>query len=247
MGSRRAPPTIFASVAANAIGATTGVPRGRAFSTLPQVSLGLPDGRAYELVTPPDKGDAADMFATPESEPGLFVNQDTGFASESGEQFLITTEAAFGSFPASERNAYVFSRTPAGWTYASLASPSLGVQGFRSGPSTRPISRRSGSTTPPGHPSAWPARDSRTSSVLPAAGWGPYATPHVDSPVREGEGTEGVKNNEQTEIVGGSRGLSHVVLESQSHTLAPGATGQDAGTTALYEWAGGGECGSRSL
>ena len=32
------------------------------FTTLPLAGEGLPDGRAYELVTPPDKGGAEDMF-----------------------------------------------------------------------------------------------------------------------------------------------------------------------------------------
>ncbi len=44
-------------------------------------------------------------------------------------------------------------------------------------------------------------------------------------------------------MVGGSEDLSRVVLESENHSLAAGAEGQDEGTDALYETADGGECG----
>ena len=43
-------------------------------------------------------------------------------------------------------------------------------------------------------------------------------------------------------MVGGSEDLSRVVLESENHSLAAGAEGQDEGTDALYEAAGSGEC-----
>ena len=42
-------------------------------------------------------------------------------------------------------------------------------------------------------------------------------------------------------IVGASRNLGNVVLESHGHTLAPGAEAQDEGSEALYESTGG-EC-----
>ena len=234
----------FRVVAENAIGPAAGGPATEgSFTTLPAPVAGLPDDRAYELVTPPEKGDADDMFAAPESERGVFLNQDTGFASESGERFLISTEAAFGAFPASERNAYVFSRTPTGWGYASLASPSLGVQGLQIGPFDPTDFSQLALNDTAGSP--FSLAGARLENLVGPPG-GPYDSAHVDAAVREGEGTQGVEGNEHTEVLGGSHDLSHVVLESESHTLASGASEQDADTTALYEWAGGPECGSES-
>ena len=74
-------------------------------------------------------------------------------------------------------------------------------------------------------------------SLLGPAG-GPYAELHNEV---ETEGSK-VVEEEGTKIVGGSRDLSHVVLESLDHALVgrvPGLAQQDAGSHALYEWADG--------
>jgi hypothetical protein len=114
----------FRVVATNAVGVASSVDG--VFTTLP-AGLGstLPDGRAYELVTPPNKGDAKDMFGAPEG-----VNFDLGYSSADGNEFLLLTSAAFGPFPASGENSYVFKRNAEKkeWELTSVASPSLGVQ-----------------------------------------------------------------------------------------------------------------------
>ena len=97
----------FRVVATNAVGVAVGPDR--VFATLPSAVAGLPDGRAYELVTPVDKGSATDMFNEANSEPGEFLNSDKGYAAESGEGFLLSASlAAFGPFPSSYENAYRF-------------------------------------------------------------------------------------------------------------------------------------------
>jgi hypothetical protein len=222
----------FRVVASNEVGIVTG--ETGEFATLPQVSPGLPDNRAYEMLTPPNKGSSGDMFGLPSLE-GEYYNKDVGYPSESGDEFLLRTTAAFGEFPASGENAYVFSRTPQGWTYTSLSSRSLGVQGlFPAVFDPEDLSRvgledRVGSTSSP-------AGSSSTSLLGPPGG--PYTNIHSDLSVY----SLGEESAEETEIVGGPRDLNHVILESKNHALAPGATEQYNGSIALYESSGGGEC-----
>ena len=232
----------FRVVATNEIGVAAGEVNGggeevaHTFATLPSPVPGLPDGRAYELVTPVDKGTADDMFSLPLDDSVEFQNKDVGFASESGGGFLLETRAAFGASPAGEFNAYVFSRGSAGWRTASLASPSLGVQNIP-GTVFDPFDLSRVGVDDTSGSFASPAGAQRL-SLLGAPG-GPYAKLHADTPLT------GQEHGEATTIVGGSRDLGHVVLESYGHTLAaaPGAEKQDAGTHALYESSGAGECG----
>ena len=124
----------FRVVAQNAYGSAPGGPGAEgSFTTLPLVGEGLPDGRAYEMLTPPDKGSAEDMFAQSNHE-----NEDVGYPSGSGEEFLFEAGfAAFGTeehpFAGSGDNIYVFRRTGGGWQTVPLASPLLGVQSLATG------------------------------------------------------------------------------------------------------------------
>ncbi|HSZ68773.1 MAG TPA: hypothetical protein VK756_00265 [Solirubrobacteraceae bacterium] len=220
----------FRAVAENSVGTSQETEQSTGtFTTLATVAYGLPDDRAYELVTPPDKGSATDMFAERTAEPNEFRNSDTGYASESGDGFLLTsTLAAFGPLPGAYHNAYLFSRSESGWQARSLAAPSLGVQSIvgdvfdPADLSEVGINDFVGSLASP--------EGTRVENLLGSAG-GPYATLNADAPGAGGE---------QTELVGGSRELSEVVLESKSHTLAPGAEKQDEGSTTLYEHSAGG-------
>ena len=180
------------------------------FTTQPQVITGLPDDRAYELVTPPDKEGSEDMFR---EVTGFETDHEEGAASESGDQFMLRTRAAFGPFPASGGNVYIFSRhakagdpAQAEWSFASLASPSLGVQSIDHAGAVDPFdfskvvfADRVGA--PEGEAGFG------VSTLLGAPG-GPYATLHADAQLTHGEGI-GSEGPEETMPVGGVLGPRH--------------------------------------
>jgi hypothetical protein len=220
------------------------------FVTLPAAVPGLPDGRSYELVTPATKEGGTDMFAKPETN-GIFSNNDVGTPSESGDGFLLEAESGFGPFPAAFGGAYVFARDQGKgeWTYKSLASPSLGAQtigvfGSRGVVFDPADLSRVGVNDTSG--SGVSEEGARELSLLGEPG-GPYTTLHAD-PVFHGIFAQ-LNLAEYTEIVGSSRDLSHVVLESEvprESTVAagrkdeacPGSEGVKNGA-ALCEWTGG--------
>ena len=223
---------VFRVLATNEVGDIAGPTA--SFVTLPEVAAGLPDGRAYEMLTPPNKGSAEDMFASPLVN-GEFSNADSGIPAESADGFLLATRAGFGPLPASGESAYVFSRHRNGWDYTSLASPFLGVQSIADAIFEPYDFSRVGFVDNAGAPASLGGA-SPTSLVGPPGG--PYTTLRADSPIlgvleSKGEGTG---------IFGASRDLGHLILESRSHSLAPAAFVQDEGSGALYESAGAGEC-----
>ncbi len=213
----------FRIVAKNDFGTTFGPDV--TFTTLPYAASGLPDGRGYELVTPPNKGSAEDMFAQRETEPNWFKNIDVGYPSDPGDEFLLETRAAFGSFAASGKNAYVLRRTEAGWQALSLASRGLGVQSVSpdvfstSGFSQVGILDGEGSV---------PSSEGTHHLNLVGPPGGPYTTIHSDATVAV-----------TTRIVGASNDLAHMIVESEDHALVAADEKQDPGSHALYEWAKG--------
>jgi hypothetical protein len=222
-----------------------GVEVAHMFTTEPAVSAGLSGGRAYELVTPPDKDGAEDMFGQPE------IGGDShnhGVASESGDQFMLEAGAAFGSFPASGENLYVFSRHSVvghpeqeEWSYTSLVSPTLGLQNLGSGLgaiepedfSTVGVNDRVGAPVSE-------AGFSFTSLVGPIGG--PYTTLHADQLTHSLVSPEYFPG-EKTEVVGASHDLGVLVLQSTNPALAEGVCKADFCSlppiSHLYEWAGG--------
>ena len=227
----------FRVVAENASGVTSGGVCGGVlvvdctFTTLPLGAEGLPDGRAYELVTPPSKGSAEDMFGAPGGEYNEFVNIDVGYPSESGEEFLLETRSAFGSFAAAGNNMYVFRRNEQGkdWLTIPLASSLLGVQSIEDqgdvfDPSAFSLVGISDSVGAQASSSGL-----HDISLLGSPG-GPYVEIHNENYTEENIGTL---------IVGASHNLSDVVLESTDHTLVPGVKSQDPGSHTIYEWANG--------
>jgi hypothetical protein len=266
----------FRVVASNDVGVSEGevgegdVEVARVFTTQPAAAAGLPDGRAYELLTPPDKEGTQDMFgesfglAEEDDYQGRRVgieggSKDMGVSSESGDAFLLETLAAFGGYPASGHNAYVFSRHPvkgdpgrAEWSFSPLTSPGLGLQNLYTaaiepfGFSAVAVNDRVGAY-------ASEAGEARTSLLGPAGG--PYTTVHADQGTHLSDAGNGLQYpQETTEVVGASRDLGAVVLRSNNPRLAEGGLCEgeviagegvlehDACSPAfphLYEWSGG--------
>jgi hypothetical protein len=186
----------------------------------------LPDCRVYEQVTPVNKGGAEDMFPIVNLVEGAQAGSE-GVPSEDGNQYLIDSEAALGEGGGGGKDTYVFSRGVDGWTTTSAVAPGLGVQSVipelfdptdLSHIGVLAYLGSLGSETDP----------ERAHDYLVGPAGGPYAT--VDHRVGE---------QETVEMVGGSAGLSHVVLATTKQQLAPAISGQDPGVHELYEWAGG--------
>lgn len=205
-----------------------------AFTTLPVPSVGLPDGRAYELVTPSNKGSSADLFSFPEIQAQDFFNNDRGFASEDGEAFLLESQhATFGAFTATGANVYVFTRKirEATWSYRSVAPATWGVQNIvvplfdPASLATLGLTDNIGATPSP--------EGSRATDIIGSAG-GPYTVLHTDAPRHSIESKPG---EERTTMPGGSRGLKMVVLESNNYSLC-GVDKKQAHGERLCEWSG---------
>ncbi|HSZ69978.1 MAG TPA: hypothetical protein VK756_06430 [Solirubrobacteraceae bacterium] len=210
------------------------------FKTMPAPTQGLPDGRAYELLTPPSKGSAEDMFGDLETQYHWFLNNSVGYASESGEQFLLETQAPFGPYPAMEHdssspdgghNVYVFARSEKGWQTIPFAQPSLGVQSVHADVfSPENFSELGIDDAVGAELSAAGTHGVAFLASLGGASSGPSFTELLRDPGPTAD---------HTRMVGASRNFDRVVVASKSHTLAPGTETQDPGTTALYEAAGG--------
>ena len=201
------------------------------FETLPTTPEGLPDGRAYEMLTPPNKGSAQDLFSQSELDHNSFDNSDVGYPSESGEEFMLEAGfSAFGSFAASADNVYVFRRGGDGWQTIPLASPLLGVQSLQ-------------------NPVFGPEDFSRVALYDDVGSDGSVGGEHhlnlagpTGGPYTElhSEVAETITTKTVTEIVGASHDLSHVIVASPDHTLIPGeAVKGPAESDALYEYSGG--------
>lgn len=194
-------------------------------------SVSLPDCRVYEQLTPVDKGDATDLFSRGEGE--IRENPDHGYPSEDGNSFLLSTYFANFANGVSGKNTYVFSRGADGWTTTPFAPTGLGVQSVKPAvfdPSTG--FSEVGVTDTIGSQTLSFAGDESARHLADVIGppAGPYTA--LDSEQFSLEG-------QNTEMVGASADLSHVVLEGRNHELAPGDTGQDSESNTLYESSGG--------
>lgn len=208
-------------------------------------SASLPECRAYEQVTPVDKGDAVDLFPPLEVESTFGAEPipiDRGYVAEDGDAFLLRATASFGVSAATVSASYVFSRGAGGWGMNVLVPPTPQLQGVAP------------EVFDPVDLSSVGFRDHVGSEAdlevdLSAyhAAWmvgpvgGPYAT------VFSASGAAAVLLEDVVYLAGGSENLSEVILESENHQLISGGAAEDqvAGSNALYESNGGGECSFR--
>jgi hypothetical protein len=213
------------------------------FTTLPTTPLGLPDGRSYELVTPPEENKGSDMFAENETN-GEYSNRDVGDPAETGDGFILQTKAALGSFSSAGESMYVFARKPAGWTFTSLASPALGVQSIEN-PLFDPadLSRVALNDVVGASVTEAGARE----TTLVGAPGGPYTELHADQAFHSLTEPQPI---ETTKVTGGARDLSRVVLESTrsdtTSSICPSTPTVKHGR-ALCEWTVGAPSGLRPV
>jgi hypothetical protein len=197
----------------------------------------LPDCRAYELVTPVNKGVAEDMFGEEEPFPSEAQGEPEGVhpearvaSSEDGDEFLLDTLAGFGGNAAAGLGSYVFTRGVDGWSAVSAASPGLGAQSLEVNVFSPDFSEvafedvvpaKEGDVEPGQKP------ENRVFQLVGPPG-GPYTTIQQGLPY----------GPTKAEVVGASADLGHVVIATDDRGAAPGDTGQEAGR-ALYDWNGG--------
>ena len=213
----------FRVVASNEIGETDGPDT--TFTTLPALLSGLADGREYEMLTPVNKGDAEDMFSAPDVQKGEPNDYDFGYSSDSGDQFLLLTTAAFEPSSDSGENGYVFGRGPTGWDATAVSPAGLGVQSVDVSLTDPMDFSMVGFHDFVGSKGNEPAQQ-EINQVGPPSG--PYAT------ISTTPGKSGL-----TRVEGASTDLSHIVLASPDHLLAPGDEEQDPESQTIYEWSGG--------
>jgi hypothetical protein len=207
-------------------------------------SATLPECRVYEQVTPVDKGGALDLYPFtevslgPTGIGGVFpANNNISYVAEDGNALLLNSPSSIGPSAPSGQAAYVFSRGAEGWNMT-VAIPPLDEEQLVEVEVYDPIDLSAvGLRDQIGSAASLYGGDESGFQtghyVGPAAG--PFSTASLLS------GQAGVRESEEVVLVGGSADLSHVILESQNHALAPGAEGQVKGTNALYESTGG-EC-----
>ena len=225
MNARRLVLATVVSLCSLIAGASFAAPAALAEESCPNVasrqgpSAALPDCRVYEQVTARlDKSTLAnDMFVHPQI--------STGMPSDSGNGFVLQLVSGL-----SGRSPYVFRRGSNGWSATSVGLSEAVVQSVRlkaidpsNDFSAIGVSDEVG--TRAGSFAAGPTQ--LMSLVGPPEG--PFAVLSTD-PI-----TQEVPLKQYPEIVGGSAGLSHVVLESYDHKLTSEDFGQDSASRALYE------------
>jgi Fibronectin type III domain len=187
-------------------------------------SANLPDCRAYELVTPADKGTSSQ---------DINVNGNTGFSifalpSSDGNHIAVQANGVmFGPNPMSNGSFSVFSRTGSGWGITSVNPP--GSAGDIYDPGNAPGGLFS--------PDLSQTAVHVTSTPSPS----PNDTYSVGAPGGPFTAFATVPTGYDNFFGGGTPDLSTVLLDSTDHTLLAGGapTGTVAGAHDIYQWAAG--------
>jgi hypothetical protein len=242
--SKLAPGTLYhyRFLATNAAHETTQDEEDKAFTTLPappppgsehcpneqlraeQGDLHLPDCRAYEQVTPSEKGATQDL---------TFESGEKAAVARSGERVALRSLVGFyGANPSSQGTNAVFSRTPSGWQMTSAQPPGAGQTFYEFNLANPELTLLGSDATT--NTSLVSHSPEQSFPVGPVGG--PYAnvatTPYG-----------GIFSEHRDALAGASGDFSHVVLSSQDHGL-PSLSGPEravaegvvAGADDLYEW-----------
>jgi hypothetical protein len=186
-------------------------------------SANLPDCRAYELVTPADKGGAQDIFTFGSVE-------DKAIPAPDGERIALRTIfAKFGPNPGSggglAENTYIFSRNAvSGWQMASVYPEGSGQTGYNAEIFSPDLTQVGVEVST--------ARTIYLQAAAHSFEVGPPGGPYTT--IATTPNVEGGRQHEA--LYGGSSDLGAVVLVSADHALLPAAAGTDEGAYDLYEW-----------
>ncbi|HTZ65545.1 MAG TPA: hypothetical protein VMB51_15685 [Solirubrobacteraceae bacterium] len=219
-------------IASNSLGTTEG--REQSFTTQEAVTVqSLPDGRAWEMVSPPEKHGAPIEPLT--TQLGGWV-----LASEDGDAITYLADGALTGEPrgnrAPEQQQIVSTRGEDGWTTSDIVTPNQTPQGIQTGaPSeyqyftadlsqaiVEPVALTAVAEPPLASgvkEATMYVRDNGTGSYVPI--------------VSERDTVAGAKFGDRTRFLEASPDLTHVVLSS-SVPLTEGAP-----PSALYEWSAG--------
>ena len=182
----------------------------------------LPDCRAYEQVTPTEKGGAQDAY-------GYGGTRTYTTVGEDGDHVDVRTLAKWGSSAGDFWTDYVFSRGADGWQMTSVTpQPQAGEQTYEAeifSPDLTDIGVLSYTET-------------QLERLSPSVqlGEGPVGGPYT--PVVSGSSRGSVPGHVSLEWAGASVDFSTLVLRSEDHELLGHATGTSSGYD-LYEYAGG--------
>lgn len=185
-------------------------------------SARLPDCRAYELVTPPDKGGAQDIF-------NYGSGGGTSVIGEDGDHVAVQTVAKWGSSADNILSTYAISRGSAGWKMTSLTpQPEAGEETYRPNvfsPDLTQFALVTYTETKQG-----PHGHSATQQFRVGPAGGPY-TGVASTPF----------NQNGDKWVGGTENGSILILRTADHELLPGHPTGTVGAEAydLYEYSGG--------
>jgi DNA-binding beta-propeller fold protein YncE len=237
MGGLEPGTTYFYRVlATNSLGVSEGVQH--TFTTQPPATaFALPDGRAWEMVSPPEKHGAAIEALTREG--GVIL------ASEDGDALTYVTAGAIGEEVQGNRTPeeqqVLATRTPEGWSSQDIATPSAKAEGISAG-------------SPPEYQFFTP--DLSLALVAP---WGqtPFAEPPLVAGVTqktlylrddatgafqplisEANVPPGTEFGGSVAFAGATPDLSHVLIRS-GVTLTEPSVREPSPAPGLYEWAGG--------
>ncbi|HWX45017.1 MAG TPA: hypothetical protein VNY52_06815 [Solirubrobacteraceae bacterium] len=184
------------------------------------LSANLPDCRAYEQLTPVEKGGTMDI-----STYGLITNRH--YVGEDGEHLMLTAPGTnWGTGPDSKATSYFFSRTPAGWGMTSATpQPEAGANSYL--PQVLSPDLNQIAVLVKSEPTSFTGSLDEEFEVGPPGG--PYTTALTQP-----------RNSSESVWIGGSADGSKLLLATKDHSLLGHPTGTASGEYEdLYEFSTG--------